>query len=204
MTKEKLKEIISRHAAWLRDKDDGARADLCDANLRGANLCDANLRDANLGDANLCGADLRDADLRGANLRCANLRDANLRGANLCGANLRGADLRDANLCDADLGDADLRGANLRGANLRDANLRGADLCGANLRGAVGGNSRIQSLQIHPYRIIVLDKDIAWAGCTKKSVADWLAYDGKRLSESDKTYLETVTKPFLRMVVAHG
>ena len=149
MTKEKLKEIISRHAAWLREEDDGVRANLCDADLRGANLC---------------GADLR---------------YANLRGANLCDANLRGANLRDANLCDADL--------------------RGANLCGA-----LGGNSRIQSLQIHPYRIIVLDKDTAWGGCTKKSVADWLAYKGKGLSESDKTYLETVTKPFLRMVTAHG
>ena len=139
MTKEKLKEIISRHAAWLREEDDGVRANLCDADLRGANLCGA-----------------------------------------------------------------DLRYANLRYANLRDANLCGADLSGANLYGAAGGNSRIQSLQIHPYRIIVLDKDIAWGGCTKKSVADWLAYDGEGLSESDKTYLETVTKPFLRMVIAHG
>ena len=144
MTKEKLKEIISRHAAWLREEDDGVRANLCDADLRGANLC---------------GADLR---------------YANLRGANLCGANLCDANLCDANLCDADL------------------------------RGDLGGNSRIQSLQIHPYRIIVLDKDTAWGGCTKKSVADWLAYEGKGLSESDKTYLETVTKPFLRMVTAHG
>ena len=119
MTKEKLKEIISRHAAWLREEDEGVRANLCDADLRGANLCDA-------------------------------------------------------------------------------------DLCYANLCGALGGNSRIQSLQIRPYRIIVLDKDTAWGGCTKKSVADWLAYEGKGLSESDKTYLETVTKPFLRMVTAHG
>jgi uncharacterized protein YjbI with pentapeptide repeats len=99
---------------------------------------------------------------------------------------------------------ANLRGANLRGANLRGANLRGADLCGADLRGVVGSGHRVQSLQIYPYNIIVLDKSIAWAGCTKKSVDEWLNYDGAELSDSSKTYLETVTKPFLRMVVTHG
>ena len=68
-----LKEILRKHLAWLNGKCGGERADLCDANLRGANLC---------------GANLCDADLRGANLCDANLRGANLRGANLCGANL--------------------------------------------------------------------------------------------------------------------
>ena len=116
MTREELKNICDLHVKWLNDEPDGKRADLCDANLRGANLCDADLRGANL-----CDANLRDANLRGADLRGANLRDAKLRGANL----------RDANLCDANL-----RGANLCDANLRDANLRGANLCDADLRGA--------------------------------------------------------------------
>ncbi|CAI0820615.1 pentapeptide repeat-containing protein [Serratia entomophila] len=109
MNTTELKEILSLHKVWVTSlRESGSRANLCDANLRGANLCDADLCDANLRGANLCDADLRDANLRGANLR-----DASLRGANLCDANLR-----DANLCGADL-----RGANLRGANLRDANL---------------------------------------------------------------------------------
>jgi len=43
-------------------------------------------------------ADLRDADLRGANLSGADLRDANLSGADLRDANLRDADLSSANL----------------------------------------------------------------------------------------------------------
>ena len=46
-----LKAIIDKHAKWIRGKDGGERADLCDADLRGANLCDADL----------CGANLRDA-----------------------------------------------------------------------------------------------------------------------------------------------
>ncbi|WP_038163883.1 pentapeptide repeat-containing protein, partial [Trabulsiella guamensis] len=73
-------------------------------------------------------ADLRDANLRGANLRGADLRGANLYGADLSGANLYGADLRGANLYGADLRGADLRGANLYGADLSSANLRGANL----------------------------------------------------------------------------
>ncbi len=108
-TVEQIQKILQKHEIWIKNKTakEAERADLQDANLRGAYLQDANLRDANLQDAYLRGADLQDADLRGANLR-----DAYLRGANLRGANLQDANLRDANL---------------RGANLQDADLRGAD-----------------------------------------------------------------------------
>ncbi|EAV6170724.1 pentapeptide repeat-containing protein [Salmonella enterica subsp. enterica serovar Havana] len=96
MNSADLSKILEEHKVWITSmRESGSRANLCDANLRGA--------------------DLRDADLRGANLRGANLRDADL-----CGANLRGANLRDADLCGANLCDADLRGANLCDANLPD------------------------------------------------------------------------------------
>jgi len=98
MEKEKLDEILSKHAAWLVDEPDGERA-----NLRGADLTGANLRSADL-----TGANLREADLTGADLSWANLRRANLRGADLTGADLR----------EADLTRADMRGANLRGADI--------------------------------------------------------------------------------------
>ena len=101
-----LKAIIYKHAKWARGEDGGERADLRDADLRGANLRNADLRGADLCDADLCNANLRDADLSGANLR---------------GADLSGANLRDANLHSADLSDAHLRDANLSDANLRDA-----------------------------------------------------------------------------------
>ena len=58
--------ILEKHAKWARGEDGGERADLCDADLRGADLCDADLR----------GADLRGADLRGANLYGADLSGA--------------------------------------------------------------------------------------------------------------------------------
>ena len=70
LTKEEI-EVLQRHAKWLKDEEGGEKADLRDADLRGADLRDADLRDADLR-----GADLRDADLRGADLRDANLRGA--------------------------------------------------------------------------------------------------------------------------------
>ncbi|EJM9421994.1 pentapeptide repeat-containing protein [Salmonella enterica] len=86
MNSADLSKILEEHKVWITSmRESGSRADLCDADLRGANLCDADL----------FGADLCDADLRGADLRGANLRGANLRGANLFGANLRGANLPD-------------------------------------------------------------------------------------------------------------
>ena len=71
MTKEKLSEILSLHAKWLRDEPGGIRAD-----LSGANLSDADLSGASLSGANLSGA-----SLSGANLSRASLSDANLSGA---------------------------------------------------------------------------------------------------------------------------
>ena len=175
ISKEELMEIMTRHVEWRKGLPNGE-----------------------------C-ADLRGADLRGANLRGANLRGANLRGADLRGANLYGANLRDADLCGADLRGANLRGADLCGADLRGANLYGANLRGADLRGAVGSSgSRIRSLQLHPYSIVVLDEKVAWGGCTKKTVEEWLQYDGAERPESDRDYLNKIMKPFLLMGVQNG
>jgi len=102
---------------------------------------------------------------------------------------------------------ADLSYANLSRADLSYANLSGADLSCANLtdiklNNVVGGNHRIQCLQIEPYKIIVLDNEIVWGGCAKKTVKEWLAYKGEDLDKSDKYYLTKITKPFIRMCLA--
>lgn len=73
MNSDELNRVINLHGEWLRDEDDGERADLSGADLRGADLSDANLRLANLSDANLSDANLSDADLSGANLIGADL-----------------------------------------------------------------------------------------------------------------------------------
>ena len=58
MNQEKLSEIIKKHGRWLRDEEDGNRANLSGANLSGANLSSANLSGADLLDADLSDADL--------------------------------------------------------------------------------------------------------------------------------------------------
>lgn len=78
MEEKELKEILTTHKEWLKDKSKGERADLQDADLQ-----DANLRYADLRYANLQGTDLQRANLRGADLRDANLRYADLQGANI-------------------------------------------------------------------------------------------------------------------------
>ena len=92
-----LKKILDEHLLWLNGEG-GSRANLSNADLRGANLSNADLRGANLSNADLFGA---------------NLRGANLSNADLCGANLRGANLSNADLCGANLSNADLCGASI-------------------------------------------------------------------------------------------
>ncbi|HAK7925770.1 pentapeptide repeat-containing protein [Salmonella enterica] len=190
MNSADLSKILEEHKVWITSmRESGSRADLCDANLRGADLCDANLRGANLRGADLC-----DANLRGANLRGADLCDANLRGANLCDANLRGANLCDANLCDANLRGADLCDANLRGANLRGANLCGANLCGANLRGANLRGANLCDADLpdltfvilgEKYFISITNGEYVRAGCQNHTVEEWRKYSKQEITEMD-------------------
>ena len=72
-----LKQILTKHAAWLRNEEGGERANLIGANLSGADLRRADLSGANLSGANLIGAYLIGANLSGANLSEANLSEAN-------------------------------------------------------------------------------------------------------------------------------
>ncbi|EBR6774521.1 pentapeptide repeat-containing protein [Salmonella enterica] len=185
MNSADLSKILEEHKVWITSmRESGSRANLCDADLRGANLRDANL----------C-----DADLRGANLRDANLRGADLRGANLCDADLRGANLRDANLCDADLRDANLRGADLRGANLCDADLRGANLCDADLRGANLRDANLCDADLRDanlpdltfvilgekYFISITNGEYVRAGCQNHTVEEWRKYSKQEIAEMD-------------------
>ena len=118
MTQKELKAILDRHKKWLRNEENGERAALSRADLRGADLRMAALSMAALSRADLCEADLRMADLSRADLCEADLRMAALSRADLCEADLRGADL-----CEADLRGADLRGAALSRADLCEADL---------------------------------------------------------------------------------
>jgi len=128
-TKEDLAKILQAHEEWVDSRGaKGKKADLCEANLRGANLEKAFLNGANLQEASLFQANLQQADLRGANLQKAVLDWAHLQQAYLRGANLQKAVLNGAHLQEADLFQANLQQAYLRGANLQKAVLAGATL----------------------------------------------------------------------------
>ncbi|EDK4031470.1 pentapeptide repeat-containing protein [Salmonella enterica subsp. salamae] len=160
MNSADLSKILEEHKVWITSMhESGSRANLCDADLRGANLCGADLY----------GANLRGADLRGANLRDADLRDADLYGADLYGANLRGADLYGANLRDADL----------YGANLRDADLRDADLYGANLPDLTF------VILGEKYFISITNGEYVRAGCQNHTVEEWRKYSKQEIAEMD-------------------
>lgn len=89
MKQEELDNILEQHKLWLdTGEKQGKRADLSDANLRGAELRRAILSGADLSGANLSCAILSNADLTGAKLWGVNLMDVILRGADLRGANL--------------------------------------------------------------------------------------------------------------------
>jgi hypothetical protein len=90
-TPDQLKDILAKHAAWLRNEEGGQHADLSGANLSGADLSDADLSGANLSGAYLSRAYLSRADLSGADLSRADLSRANLSRADLSGADLSGA-----------------------------------------------------------------------------------------------------------------
>jgi uncharacterized protein YjbI with pentapeptide repeats len=126
----KLRKGVEAWNAWRRENTgiivDLSKADLHEADLRGARIQNANLNEA----------DLRGAKLRKAQLHAANLRKAQLGGANLFGADLRGAHLSEAELCGSDLRAADLSGADLTWADLTEASLTEANLSWANLGGA--------------------------------------------------------------------
>jgi len=89
-----LAAILDQHRIWAESGgEEGAKADLCGADLSYAELTGANLQGALLNKVKLRGADLSMANLRGASLVQADLRDANLLGTELRGSNLMGATL---------------------------------------------------------------------------------------------------------------
>jgi uncharacterized protein YjbI with pentapeptide repeats len=144
--KEWAKQAVRGYGGWVSAGHEQGRANLCNADLRGADLNGANLIGADLNGADLTGADLNGSILAGAKLNLAllveaKLNDADLIGAGLSGAVLSGAELNKATLEYANLERAGgswtkLNGANLISANLDRVILNEPQLDRANLRGA--------------------------------------------------------------------
>ena len=104
------------------------RADLRDADLRGAQLQEVALFAADLRHADCTGICLQRAVLRWANCQETNLRGGDLCAAHLFGAHLHGADFRGTQLMGADLQGTDLSAAHFADADLHGASLRWADM----------------------------------------------------------------------------
>ena len=145
--------LLTAHVTWRRSNGtNGCRANLSDADLRGANLgpvdlTGALLRSVDLSSANLRGAVLAGSDLRSAQLSHSDLSEAYLPGTDLERASLYYAQLTGAILAKTRLSSAALFGANLSGADLSgvvletallsEAKLIAANLTRADLKGAI-------------------------------------------------------------------
>ena len=89
-----------------------------------------------------------------------------------------------AYLAGANLADANLAGANLADANLADANLAGANLAGAKWRDDVILQRAPLQLFGLAYPVVVFDAYMQ-IGCELHSLADWAAFDDRRIAEMD-------------------
>ena len=209
MKYQELNEVLRKHQLYLKDEEGGVRANLSEANLKGADLRVANLSSAVLISADLRKADLRkaylsSADLWGADLRVANLSSADLRkaylfksvlsSADLSSADLGGADLTKANLSSADLRGADLTRANLSSADLssadlRGVNLRGVDLTRANLRNTKHDYTILKIINELKYHIVLID-DLVTVGCRVYTYKEWKSFSNEEVSEMGSEALD--------------
>ena len=170
ISKEELGYILDAHKKWvLSAGNEGKKANLRGANLKGvylgaANLEQACLEGANLQEAFFEGANLQDAYLEGANLQGAHLGAVNLQKANLREANLKNANLILANLQYANLESAELQNTDLRFSSLQNADLGGTILSFSDLRGTdLRGIKNITSVQLSNVKTLYkakLDEDI--------------------------------------------
>ena len=123
-----LKEVLELHYKWVKDSENGRRADLSNEDLSYVDFSNSDLSNADFTNADFTGSNMEDA-----NLKYSNLRIACFKGVNMKGINLSYTDLRGSNLIEADLSEGYLRGANLNSADLFQACLECAILRNANL-----------------------------------------------------------------------
>ena len=123
LNKQKFLKTLENHAAWLKNKKTGRRANFEGCNFRGVTLINRDLRHVNFKNT-----DFRGSDLLGSDFSNANFKRADFRGADLSGSDFSNADLRESKLHNADM-----RWVTLVGATLTYVNLDGADLRWANM-----------------------------------------------------------------------
>ena len=131
--------VFGTAAGW-RSNDSGLlpkdciRAELQNAEFRGAKLYGSNFSHANLYQADFSaftspGKDPITTQAHSVDFSHANLRASNFANTDLSNSNFKNANLAGATLANSNLSKANFRGADLRGADLRGADFRGAELC---------------------------------------------------------------------------
>lgn len=117
VTKEQLDEVIKAHGLWIKDHQQGKRAELIG--------CSFGIHNEET-DIDLSGVDLSGADLSGSSFF-----KIKLVGINLSGSNLDGASFLNVDLTDAVLDDATLRSGTLAHSNLTRIHAEHADFTGS-------------------------------------------------------------------------
>jgi uncharacterized protein YjbI with pentapeptide repeats len=129
------KEILEKHANWLKGE-------------RGEEKC--NLSGSDLSYSNLSGSDLSYSDLSGSDLSYSNLSGSDLSRSDLSGSDLSRSDLSGSDLSYSDLSGSDLSYSNLSYSDLSGSDLSRSDLSGSNLSGSdLSGSQGIQTAKIY-------------------------------------------------------
>lgn len=134
---------MEEHAKWLKNHEEGKRADFSDVDLSDMNLTDmdlsyAEMKGVNLSGANLTRANLSHANLWGAYLHNINLTEAILEETLFINANLtlsklngcRGEKTRFTFVC---MWDCEVKNASLKKANFLEAQICNCDFTGSDL-----------------------------------------------------------------------
>lgn len=137
---------MEEHAKWLKNKEEGQRADFSDVDLS-----EMDLSGMDFSHAEMKGVNLRGANLTGANLSYANLWEAYLHNVDLTRATIEGTVFYNANLtlsklneCKGDMArftfvcmwDCEIKNASLMKANFLEAEICNCNFTGSNLEGA--------------------------------------------------------------------
>ena len=117
---EELRKVLNLHEKWLKDEEDGVRADLGWTDLSNRDLSHVNLSFANLDYAILENSDLSYSIFTGTNFSYAKLKNSDLSVATFNYANFFGADLDNNNLNYSNFNCAIFNDANLTTINYKE------------------------------------------------------------------------------------
>lgn len=120
LSDEKLKEILYNHALWLKNKNEGKRADFSPYILSKKDLSGLDLSEANFYNTALLNANFENTILRGANFKGAKAEKAKFSNCDLSNADFSLADLEEADFENANIENTVFIGAILKNTNFNN------------------------------------------------------------------------------------